>query len=133
MGFKMGMEPPEVSVVLSGMNTMEYVKENLRIANDAQPNSLTIKELELVNQAKMVFKEKLEIGCTGCGYCLPCPAGVNIPENFAKYNDYHMFGSPERKERFKFGCDMMLNGVKASECTKCRQCEEHCTQGIPII
>jgi predicted aldo/keto reductase-like oxidoreductase len=125
---------PEVSVVLSGMNTMDDVRENLQIASQAQPNSLTSKELEIVDQTKAIFKEKLEIGCTGCGYCLPCPEGVNIPENFAKYNDYRLFGTPETKERFKFGYEMsLLNGEKASACTECGQCEEHCTQEIPII
>jgi len=125
---------PEVSVVLSGMNTMIDVNDNLSIVNDAQPNSLTQKELDIVNQAKMVFKDKLEVGCTGCGYCLPCPEGVNIPENFAKYNDYYLFGSPETKGRFQFVYDIsMLNGGQASACKECGQCEEHCTQGIPII
>ncbi len=125
---------PEVSVVLSGMNTIMDVNENLSIANESQPNILTEKEIEIVNQAKMVFKEKLEVDCTGCGYCLPCPEGVNIPENFAKYNDYHLFGSPETKGRFRFVYDIsMLNGGQASECKECGQCEEHCTQDIPII
>ena len=124
----------DVSVVLSGMNTMEDVKENLRIASDAQSNSLSTKELNVIDQAKQVFKDKLEIGCTGCGYCLPCPQGVDIPENFAKYNDYGLFGTPETKERFKFGYEMgLLNGERASACTECGACEEHCTQEIQIM
>jgi predicted aldo/keto reductase-like oxidoreductase len=124
----------EVSVVLSGMNTMDDVKENLRISSDAQSNSLTKKELIVVDHAKKVFNDKLEVGCTGCGYCLPCPNGVNIPENFAKYNDYYLFGTPETKERFKFGYEMgLLNGQRASACNECGLCEEHCTQEIPIM
>lgn len=125
---------PEVSVVLSGMNTMNDVKENLRISSDAQSNSLSKKELDVVDHAKQVFNDKLEIGCTGCGYCLPCPQGVDIPENFAKYNDYHLFGTPETKERFKFGYEMgLLNGERASACNECGACEEHCTQKIQIM
>jgi predicted aldo/keto reductase-like oxidoreductase len=125
---------PEVSVVLSGMNTMNDVKENLRISSDAQSNSLSKKELDVVDHAKQVFNDKLEIGCTGCGYCLPCPQGVDIPENFAKYNDYHLFGTPETKERFKFGYEMgLLNGERASACNECGACEEHCTQEIQIM
>ena len=62
---------PEVSVVLSGMNTLDQLKENLKIAEEAQPNSLTDTELESIDQAKSVFEEKLKINCTGCGYCLP--------------------------------------------------------------
>ena len=125
---------PEVSVVLSGMSTMEDVKENIRISSDAQSNSLSKKELIVIDHAKKVFNDKLEIGCTGCGYCLPCPQGVDIPENFAKYNDYHLFGTPETKERFKFGYEMgLLNGERASACTECGECEERCTQEIQIM
>ena len=125
---------PEVSVVLSGMNNMDDLNENISIANEAQSNSLNENELKIISQAKIIFEEKLAVGCTGCGYCLPCPAGVNIPENFRKYNDYYLFGSPETKERFQFVYNIsMLNGGQASACTECGQCEEHCTQGIPII
>jgi uncharacterized protein len=125
---------PEVSVVLSGMNTMLDVKENLKISTNAQSNSLSKKELDVLDHAKQIFNDKLEIGCTSCGYCLPCPQGVNIPENFAKYNDYHLFGTPETIERFKFGYEMgLLNGERASACTECGECEKHCTQEIQIM
>jgi predicted aldo/keto reductase-like oxidoreductase len=125
---------PEVSIVLSGMNTMDQVKENLKIAEEAQSNSLTEKDLEIINQAKTTFKEKLKIDCTGCGYCLPCPAGVDIPENFAKYNDYYLFGNPQIKGEYQFHYDaFILEGKKASSCIECGNCEEHCPQGIKII
>lgn len=125
---------PEVSVVLSGMSTMDNVKDNLKIASNAQSNSLSKKELDIIDNVKIVFKDKLEIGCTGCGYCLPCPQGVDIPENFAKYNDYRLFGTPETKERFKFGYEMgLLNGERASACTECGECEKLCTQEIQIM
>ena len=125
---------PEVSVVLSGMSNMDDLKENLRISSDAQSNSLSKKELIVIDYAKKVFNDKLEVGCTGCGYCLPCPQGVNIPENFAKYNDYHLFGTPETKERFKFGYEMgLLNGERASACNECGECEKLCTQEIQIM
>ena len=92
------------------------------------------KELKIIDQAKQIFNEKLEVNCTGCGYCLPCPSGVNIPENFAKYNDYYLFGSPETKGSYQFVYEAsFLNGGRASECTECGQCEEHCPQKIPII
>ena len=102
---------PMVSVVLSGMNNMDDLNENIGTANKAQPNSLSENELKIITQAKNIFEEKLKINCTSCGYCLPCPAGVNIPENFRKYNDYYLFGSPETKERFQFVYNIsMLNG-----------------------
>lgn len=125
---------PEVAVVLSGMNTMGEVKENLKIAQETHPNSLTESELDIIKQTKSLFDEKLKINCTSCGYCLPCPSGVNIPENFSKYNDYFLFGSPETKDIYQFHYDtLIMVNERASACTECGVCEEHCTQGIPII
>ncbi len=125
---------PEVSVVLSGMNSMDEVKENLNIANEALPDSLTDKELEIMGHAKKIFQEKLAINCTSCGYCLPCPSGVNIPENFAKYNDYCLFGSPETKGTYQFSYEaLIMKDARASACTECGECEEQCPQNIPII
>ena len=124
---------PEVSVVLSGMSNMDQLKENLKIAEEAQPGSLTDKELNIVSQARSAFKEKLEINCTGCGYCLPCPAGVDIPENFARYNNYGLFGSPETKEVYQFEYSFFVTENKqASVCKECGICEGHCPQGIMI-
>lgn len=124
---------PEVSVVLSGMSGIDQVEENLKIAGEAQSNSLTNKEFEIINQAKSAFKEKLEINCTGCGYCLPCPAGVDIPENFARYNNYYLFGNPETKGLYQFEYEaFIMEGKRASSCIECGNCEEHCPQGIPI-
>ncbi|UTB32335.1 MAG: aldo/keto reductase [Methanobacterium sp. ERen5] len=125
---------PEVSVVLSGMGTMEQLEENLKIAEEALPNSLTDSELKTVDQAKSIFEAKLQINCTSCGYCLPCPSGVNIPENFHKYNNYYLFGSPEEIEMYKFSYyALVMENERASKCIECGICEEHCTQDIEII
>lgn len=125
---------PEVSVVLSGMSTMEQLEENLKIAEEALPNSLTDAELNTVDQAKTIFETKLQINCTSCGYCLPCPSGVNIPENFHKYNNYYLFGSPEEIEMYKFSYyALVMENERASKCIECGICEEHCTQDIEII
>ena len=124
---------PEVAVVLSGMTTMEQVEENLKIAQEAQPNMLSDQELNITGQAKSIFEKKLKISCTDCGYCLPCPSGVNIPENFAKYNDYFLFGSPEMKDFYKFNYHtFMPENEQAAMCNECGICEEHCPQGIRI-
>jgi predicted aldo/keto reductase-like oxidoreductase len=125
---------PEVSVVLSGMNTMKELEENLKIAEEAHPNSLSDEELSTLKQAKAIFENKLQINCTSCGYCLPCPSGVNIPENFQKYNDYYLFGSPEEKDGYQFSYDaLVMENERASRCIECGICEEHCTQNIKII
>jgi uncharacterized protein len=125
---------PQVAVVLSGMGTMEQLEENLKIAPKAQPSMLSDEEISITSKAKSIFKEKLKINCTDCGYCLPCPSGVNIPENFAKYNDYFLFGSPEMKGLYQFNYQVFMPDTeKASACTECGVCEEHCTQDIHII
>ena len=124
---------PEVAVVISGMNTMEQLEENLKIAQEAHPNMLTEQELDITLQAKSIFENKVKISCTDCGYCLPCPSGVNIPENFAKYNDYFLFGSPEMKDFYKFNYHtFMPENEHAAVCNECGICEEHCPQGIRI-
>lgn len=125
---------PEVSVVLSGMSTIEQVEENLKLADKSHPGMLTDQELDITKQAKSIYEKKLKIKCTDCGYCLPCPSGVNIPENFAKYNDYYLFGTPEMMELYKFNYHaFMPEQEHASECNECGICEEHCPQGIEII
>jgi len=123
----------EVSVALSGMTTMEQVTENLKIAHEAQAHSLTEKELGIINQVKALFKERIQVNCTACAYCMPCPVGVNIPGCFTILNDYFIFGSPEAKERHKFLYNFRL-GTKAhaSKCIKCGKCESHCPQNIAI-
>lgn len=125
---------PEVSVVLSGMNSMDQVEENLKIANEAHPNMLTDQELNITKKAKSIFEKKVKVNCTNCGYCLPCPSGVNIPENFAKYNDYSLFGSSEMMDLYKFNYHTFVpEQEQAKVCRECGICEEHCPQGINII
>lgn len=116
---------PEVSVVLSGMNSMEQVVENLKIAGVASSNSLTKEELDIIEQAKSIFKARIKVNCTACSYCMPCSAGVNIPLCFSIYNNYHMFG---RKEMY----DHLSPKERASNCVECGKCEAHCPQRISI-
>jgi len=115
---------PEVSVVLSGMNAMEQVEENLKSAEEAGPPDEM--EREAVQRIRSVFREKTKINCTGCGYCMPCPQGVDIPICFSMYNNYHVFG---RKEPYSF---RLKPAQRASNCSECGQCETHCPQGILI-
>ncbi len=122
---------PEVSVVLSGMGTMEQVVENIKVAERAEAKSLTAPEIAMFKQIKDFFHEKTKVNCTACGYCMPCPHGVNIPACFSMYNDYSIFG--ESIERLKFLYNFRLGEEgKASKCVECGLCESHCPQGIPI-
>lgn len=86
---------PEVTVVLSGMNEIEQLEDNITAANAAEANSLTEQEHQAIDDVRKIFKESYKIHCTGCHYCMPCPAGVNIPGCFSAYNTYH-FNSKQR-------------------------------------
>lgn len=124
---------PEVSVVLSGMSVMEHVTENLRIANVAIPNSLTENELEIMDNVKKAYSERTKVNCTACQYCMPCPAGVNIPKNFTLYNQYHMLVTPESEGELKRHYNVFVNASeKPDKCVECGKCESHCPQGIKI-
>jgi predicted aldo/keto reductase-like oxidoreductase len=90
---------PEVTAVLSGMNDEAQIKENLSIANTAHANTLTPKELDLVERVSRTYRELMKVSCTSCGYCLPCPSGVAIPICFEAYVNMHMFGTRD-EQRF---------------------------------
>jgi len=121
---------PEVSVVLSGMTTMEQVVENVTLAADARADSLTSKELAIIEDVKSLLKERIKVDCTACGYCMPCPAQIYIPGCFTSYNDYWMFDkTPAAKATYAF---WSLIGAPASKCVECGNCENHCPQSIPI-
>jgi len=121
---------PEVSTVLSGMSEMRQVEENVRIANEGKPHSLSKEELALIDQAKETYKKMLKIDCTGCAYCMPCESGVNIPMNFSMYNDMFMFKDPELN--YMLYNTMLSPEARASNCGECGNCEEQCPQHIQI-
>lgn len=121
---------PEVGVVLSGMSTMDQVKENIKIASEAYPLTLTPKENQMISDVKDYFIESTKVNCTNCRYCMPCPHGVNIPECFWAYNHDSQF------DDFGKG-DFWINGwltedQRPDKCTQCGECEEHCPQHIEI-
>jgi predicted aldo/keto reductase-like oxidoreductase len=120
---------PEVSLVLSGMSTMEQVKENVASAGRSGPGTLTAEELALVDRVREAYRELCAIPCTACEYCLPCPSGVNIPEIFAIYNDMLMYGDQGRARMFYGWVD---EKERANLCTECGECLEKCPQGIEI-
>jgi len=121
---------PEVSVVLSGMTTMDHVTENIKVAQEADANSLTTKELEIIDAVKNLFEERIKVNCTGCSYCMPCPAGINIPGCFSTYNDHWVFdATPAAKKMYEMRSKI---SSPASKCVECGKCESHCPQGIPI-
>jgi uncharacterized protein len=127
---------PEVTLVLSGMNDEAHIDENLRLAADARPNSLSPDELALVQKVAQTYRDLMRVPCTGCGYCLPCPADVQIPVAFEGFNKAGMFGGLEELQFFHA---LRLSGSigggppgYASQCTQCNSCADHCPQHIDI-
>lgn len=131
--FKFLYNKEEISLVLSGMSTLEQVVDNLKIADtQGELNSMTIGEQETINKLRQEFKSKIKVNCTGCKYCIPCPAKVNIPICFELLNSSSMFDSVEttKKDYENF----LVKGNKdASKCVECGVCEEKCPQHINII
>ncbi|MGD0622740.1 MAG: aldo/keto reductase [Thermacetogeniaceae bacterium] len=116
---------PAISCVLSGMNTMQQLEENINVASDATPDTLTEEELVLYDRVKAFYDQRIKVDCTGCGYCMPCPEGVNIPGNFSAYNQLHMFDE-------RMAGRMIPPGQQADACKECGQCEDLCPQKLPI-
>lgn len=121
-----------VTCVLSGMNSLEMVDENIRIASDATPGSFTQEDFALVENVKKIIKEKEKVGCTGCRYCMPCPKGVDIPGIFHYYN--LMYIDKKSSARFEFVQNMGLRKEVgfATQCINCGKCEQHCPQHLKI-
>jgi predicted aldo/keto reductase-like oxidoreductase len=120
---------PEVSVVLSGMSTMEHVKENVASADVSAVNTLTAEERALIERVREKYVELCPIPCTKCEYCMPCPNGVDIPHNFDTYNQGIMYDKPDYARR---AYTWIPEDARASACIQCRECEELCPQSILI-
>ena len=121
---------PQVSTVLSGMNSMEQVKENIASAEISGVGSLTDQELVVVTSARDVYMKLRPVSCTKCGYCMPCPNGVDIPINFEIYNTGMLFNNRKGSQFWYFR--RIPEETRASSCVQCLACEEHCPQEIKI-
>ena len=132
MGLRWLWNQPQVTCVLSGMNSMEMVQENIRIASEAQVGEFSEKQLDMVEQVKAEIKKKMKVGCTGCGYCMPCPQGVDIPMAFHCYNVKYSEGKKSGTWEYLQSTGMRRESSSASQCIGCGKCEKHCPQGIPI-
>ena len=123
---------PEVTVVLSGMNSVEMVEENVKTASDASIGAFTDPDFALIEQIRQEIRKTEKVGCTGCRYCMPCPQGVDIPGAFRCYNA--MYAETKGAGRFQYAqtVGMTREPAFASQCIECGKCEKHCPQGIPI-
>ncbi|MBQ5553702.1 MAG: 4Fe-4S dicluster domain-containing protein [Erysipelotrichaceae bacterium] len=117
---------------MSGINSLQMVKENCRIASEAKADSLTQEDFALIREVIASIKAHEKVGCTGCRYCMPCVKGIDIPGTFNAYN--RMYTESKHDGRFQYAQAVALNknATFASECIKCGKCESHCPQSIPI-
>lgn len=128
-GLRWVLNHPQVLCVLSGMGTQAMVEENIRIASESEADSLTEAELQLYELAKKKIREATKVSCTGCGYCMPCPKGVDIALCFGNLNNTVTRG----RMVSMYWHIVTTKGHNASLCVKCGKCESHCPQNIPII
>ena len=123
---------PEVTVVLSGMNSLKMIEENMQTASVAAAGDLTQPDQELLQKVVKELNAKIKVGCTGCGYCQPCPAGVDIPGVFAAYNRKYQDGTFRALKDYFMCTTLRTNATAASGCIGCGKCEQHCPQHIEI-
>ena len=121
-----------VTVVLSGMNSVEMVEENCRIANETKADSFTQKEFDVLSKVISEIKTHEKVGCTGCRYCMPCPKGVDIPGIFRCYNTMYTESKSEGRAQFIQTVGLTKEPAFASQCIECGKCEKHCPQEIKI-
>jgi predicted aldo/keto reductase-like oxidoreductase len=123
-------DQPGVSVVLSGMSTPGQVEANLQSAEASAVRALGPEEFALIDRVRKAYMEKTQIACTNCGYCLPCPKGVNIPRNFSLYNDGYIHEDPGTGRLLY--ARFLAENERAGACEQCGACEEKCPQDIPV-
>ena len=123
---------PEVTVVLSGMNSEEMVKDNIKTASDVQICEIGAEEKEMLNKVIKSINSKMKVGCTGCGYCMPCPKKVDIPGTFAAYNRRFSEGKFRALKEYIMCTTLRKTSTAASNCIGCGKCEQHCPQDIEI-
>lgn len=131
-GLKWLWNQPEVTVVLSGMNDTAQVEENIRIAGESEAGAMSEEEIAVIEKIKTEINKYVKVPCTGCGYCMPCPKGVDIPVCFQSYNTSYTDSFFLGMKQY-FMCNALrTNHTGASNCIKCGKCQKHCPQGIEI-
>lgn len=123
---------PEVTCVLSGMNSLEMVEENCRVASESRAGEFGPEEETFFEELRRIINEKMKVGCTGCGYCLPCPRGVDIPGIFRCYNELYTESRFAGWKEYVQVIGFRREPGFASQCVGCGKCRQHCPQGIDI-
>lgn len=132
LAFRWLFDQPEVTCVLSGMNSVEMVEQNLATVSDGVVGCMTESSRELVRRVREEIRRSTKVGCTGCGYCMPCPKGVDIPGTFRCYNAMYSEKKSSGRMDYLQCTAMRQNTSSASQCVQCGKCEQHCPQHIEI-
>ncbi len=132
LAFKWLYNQPEVTCVLSGMNSMEMVEQNIETAEHSPAGCMTADDFALVEQVKIEIEKNVKVGCTGCGYCMPCPKGVDIPGTFRCYNAMYAEGKWSGRRDYLQCTAFRKDTSSASQCISCGKCESHCPQHLEI-
>ncbi len=132
LAFKWLYDQPEVTCVLSGMSSLQMVEQNLQTASEAVPGCMTDSDKALLELVKEEIRKNVKVGCTGCGYCTPCPKGVDIPGTFRCYNAMYAEGKKSGRRDYLQCTAFRQNPSSASQCVQCGKCESHCPQQIEI-
>ena len=120
----------EILTILSGMSAPEQLEENLRILSQAKPNSLTEKELSIIDQVSSEYNRLIQYSCTSCKYCMPCPKKIDIPTAIRFYNEWFLYeGNPKIKADYP---NWLIKDRQPGDCIACKTCEDHCPQHLPI-
>ena len=125
LAFRWLWNQPEITCILSGMNSEEMVRENIRVASDVRAGEFTQDDLSLIDGLKKAINQNMKVGCTGCAYCMPCPKNVDIPEAFHCLNLSVMDRKAARWEYIQTTV-MRKQTSGASQCIGCGKCEKHC-------
>ena len=123
---------PEVTCVLSGMNSLEMVEENVRVASEVQVGEFTEQDEKLLQDVVAAINAKQKVGCTGCRYCMPCPKGVDIPGTFSAYNKRYSDGWLTAEKEYFMCTGLRKDYTGPANCINCGKCEQHCPQHIEI-
>lgn len=125
-------DDPRVTLLLSGMSTMDQVVDNVEIAARVRPHTLSPEDLALIERVRQAYLARTVVDCTGCRYCMPCPQGINIPMMFSFLNDASFFdrlAGEKRSYSIEVGAG---HTASASVCAECSQCEGACPQQIEV-
>ena len=131
-GLRWLWDQPEVTCVLSGMNSPEMVDENIRVASEAKPGDFTAADKETIAKVVKAIRANEKVGCTACRYCMPCPRGVDIPGTFYYYNLTAIEGKSSARHAFAQSMGLRKDPCFASQCVRCGKCKRHCPQHIDI-